>query len=64
MINTNIEAANDNNRALGVVGGIKSLFCAACGEVEAATDGLCIGCIADANAHIDERRGEWEGERF
>lgn len=54
-------AANDNARpVLRLV-----LVCAACGSCEATVDGYCDGCIADANAAIDERRGwsDWRGDR-
>jgi hypothetical protein len=56
--------ANDNDRAAGVIGGIKSLLCDACGTREAASDGYCHECMVEANAHYDERRDGWEGPRF
>lgn len=56
--------ANDNDRAPGVIGGIKSLLCDACGAREAACDGYCVECMIEANAHYDGRRGEWEGPQF
>lgn len=54
--------ANDNATAPGVIGGIKSLLCDACGRSEAARDGLCGDCIVDAEAEIAER-GPWQGDR-
>lgn len=39
------------------------LLCVACRTHEAVSMGYCAECIADANAHYDERRGAWEGER-
>jgi hypothetical protein len=61
VIRLNGGAANDNGR---LVGGIKSLLCDACGTREAASDGYCHECMVEANAHYDERRDGWEGERF
>lgn len=55
--------ANDNARAPGVIGGIRSLLCDACGRREAASDGLCGVCLVDAEAEIAER-GPWNGERI
>lgn len=54
--------SNDNAKAPGVIGGIKSLLCDACGRREASTDGLCDVCLVDAEAEIAER-GPWRGDR-
>lgn len=35
-----------------------------CGNPAAGVDGYCTGCMAEANAHYDERRGGWDGDRF
>lgn len=51
------DAANDNSIP-------NERFCYACREREAVTGALCIDCARDVEADIDERRGEWDGERF
>lgn len=58
------DSANDNGRAGGRIGGIKSLLCDQCGREEAAVDGLCMSCIGLAETLVDERRGvsDWRGD--
>ena len=52
--------ANDNATATSPA---SPLLCSACRTREGVSMGYCIECITDANAHHDERRGEWQGER-
>ena len=54
--------SNDNNKAPGVIGGIKSLLCDACGRREAVCDGYCDECLFDGEAEIEDRR-PWRGDR-
>ena len=63
MIQLSATPANDNARAGGVIGGIKSLLCDACGRREALCDGYCGECLLDGEAEIAERR-PWRGDRL
>ena len=61
-IDANLTPANDN--ATFHPHSIKDLLCVACGKGDALDGDYCGDCMAEGDSMLEERRGDWHGERF